>query len=254
MTNRQILVAANWKMNGSLKSIRELGDAFTEGVSDKTPTEVVVCPSFVHLSQLSEKLNESDIKLGAQNVSHLDEGAYTGEVCASMLVDFGCEYVIVGHSERRMLYHETDMRVAEKFYTVQDSGMIPILCVGELLEERESNSTEEVIARQLDVIIDKGNIDAFSNVVIAYEPVWAIGTGMTADNEQVRSAHNVIRDILGNNDDIHIFYCVSVNSGNAEDLIKVPGVDGFLIGGASLDLDSFTSIARTIDMVQEKKL
>ena len=100
MTNRQILVAANWKMNGSLKSIRELGDAFTEGVSDKTPTEVVVCPSFVHLSQLSEKLNESDIKLGAQNVSHLDEGAYTGEVCASMLVDFGCEYVIVGHSER----------------------------------------------------------------------------------------------------------------------------------------------------------
>ena len=251
MTNRQILVAANWKMNGSLKSIRELGDAFTEGVSDKTPTEVVVCPSFVHLSQLSEKLNESDIKLGAQNVSHLDEGAYTGEVCASMLVDFGCEYVIVGHSERRMLYHETDIHVAEKFYTVQASGMIPILCVGELLEERESNSTEEVIARQLDAVINQGNIDAFSNAVIAYEPVWAIGTGKTATPEQAQDVHQFIRLRLARHnkkiaDGIRILYGGSVKADNAHELFEMADIDGGLIGGASLVAKDFLSICHAV--------
>ena len=251
MTNRQILVAANWKMNGSLKSIRELGDAFTEGVSDKTPTEVVVCPSFIHLSQLSEKLNESDIKLGAQNVSHLDEGAYTGEVCASMLVDFGCEYVIVGHSERRMLYHETDMRVAEKFYTVQGSRMIPILCVGELLEERESNSTEEVIARQLDAVINQGNIDAFSNAVIAYEPVWAIGTGKTATPEQAQDVHQFIRLRLARHnkkiaDGIRILYGGSVKADNAHELFEMADIDGGLIGGASLVAKDFLSICHAV--------
>ena len=251
MTNRQILVAANWKMNGSLKSIRELGDAFTEGVSDKTPTEVVVCPAFVHLSQLSEKLNESDIKLGAQNVSHLDEGAYTGEVCASMLVDFGCEYVIVGHSERRMLYHETAMRVAEKFYTVQASGMIPILCVGELLEERESNSTEEVIARQLDAVINQGNIDAFSNAVIAYEPVWAIGTGKTATPEQAQDVHQFIRLRLARHnkkiaDGIRILYGGSVKADNAHELFEMADIDGGLIGGASLVAKDFLSICHAV--------
>ena len=251
MTNRQILVAANWKMNGSLKSIRELGDAFTEGVSDKTPTEVVVCPSFIHLSQLSEKLNESDIKLGAQNVSHLDEGAYTGEVCASMLVDFGCEYVIVGHSERRMLYHETDMRVAEKFYTVQANGMIPILCVGELPEERESNSTEEVIARQLDAVINQGNIDAFSNAVIAYEPVWAIGTGKTATPEQAQDVHQFIRLRLARHnkkiaDGIRILYGGSVKADNAHELFEMADIDGGLIGGASLVAKDFLSICHAV--------
>ena len=251
MTNRQILVAANWKMNGSLKSIHELGDAFTEGVSDKTPTEVVVCPSFIHLSQLSEKLNESDIKLGAQNVSHLDEGAYTGEVCASMLVDFGCEYVIVGHSERRMLYHETDMRVAEKFYTVQASGMIPILCVGELPEERESNSREEVIARQLDAVIDKVSISAFINAVIAYEPVWAIGTGKTATPEQAQNVHEFIRLRLAKHDKkiadgIRILYGGSVKADNAHELFEMADIDGGLIGGASLVAKDFLSICHAV--------
>ena len=168
-----------------------------------------------------------------------------------MLVDFGCEYVIVGHSERRMLYHETDMRVAEKFYTVQASGMIPILCVGELPEERESNSTEEVIARQLDAVINQGNIDAFSNAVIAYEPVWAIGTGKTATPEQAQDVHQFIRLRLARHnkkiaDGIRILYGGSVKADNAHELFEMADIDGGLIGGASLVAKDFLSICHAV--------
>ena len=251
MTNRQTLVAANWKMNGSLESIRILCEALKQGVSNETPAEVAVCPSFIYLSELSKQLTNTDIKLGAQNVSHLEEGAYTGEVSASMLVDYGCEYVIVGHSERRMFYHETDIRIAEKFCATQSKGMTPILCVGELLEERESNNTEQVIARQLDVVVDKVNIDAFSNAVIAYEPVWAIGTGKTATPEQAQEVHQFIRLRLARHDktiadSIRILYGGSVNASNASRLFEMADIDGGLIGGASLIGKDFLSICYAV--------
>ena len=251
MTNRQILVAANWKMNGSLESVRVLCSALTEGISNKTPAEVAVCPPFVFLPELSEKLNSAGIKLGAQNVSHQEEGAYTGEVSASMLVDYGCEYVIVGHSERRMHYHETDARVAEKFYATQSKEMIPILCVGELLEERESNNTETVIARQLDAVIDKVSIDAFGNAVIAYEPVWAIGTGQTATPDQAQQVHQFIRLRLAKHnktiaDSIRILYGGSVKADNASQLFAMTDIDGGLIGGASLVAEDFLSICHAV--------
>tara|TARA_B100001250_G_scaffold409894_1_gene435165 strand:- start:1197 stop:1958 length:762 start_codon:yes stop_codon:yes gene_type:complete len=247
MTNRQILVAANWKMNGSLKSVRVLCAALIEGIPNKIPVEVAVCPPFIYLSDVSEKLNNTGIKLGAQNVSHQEKGAYTGEVSASMLVDYGCEYVIVGHSERRMHNHETDARVAEKFHVTQSKGMTPILCVGELLEERESDNTENVIARQLDAVIDEVSIDAFSNAVIAYEPVWAIGTGQTATPDQAQQVHQFIRLRLAKHnkmiaDSIRILYGGSVKADNASQLFAMTDIDGGLIGGASLVSKDFLSI------------
>ena len=250
MINRETLVAANWKMNGSLESSRILAEDIVMGVSDET-SEVVICPSFVYLSHLSEKFKNTKIKLGAQNVSHLGEGAYTGEIAASMLLDFGCEYVIVGHSERRMLYQETDIRVAEKFHAVQSNGMIPILCIGELLEERESNSTEGVIARQLDAVIDMVSIKAFSNAVIAYEPVWAIGTGKTATPEQAQDVHQFIRLRLARHDrtiadNIRILYGGSVKVDNAQQLFQMADIDGGLIGGASLVAKDFMNICHAV--------
>ena len=252
MAERQILVAANWKMNGTRESVRVLIDDVIKGVSDETPTEVAICPTFVHLSELAEKIKNTSIKLGAQNVSHLVQGAYTGEVSALMLNDFVCEYVIVGHSERRTLYHETDIRIAEKFAAVQKFGMIPILCVGELLEERESNCTEEVIARQLDAVIDKVGIDAFAKAVIAYEPVWAIGTGKTATPEQAQDVHQFIRLRLARHDktiadEIRVLYGGSVKADNAKQLFEMADIDGGLIGGASLIANDFLSICHVTE-------
>ena len=242
MAERQILVAANWKMNGTRESVRVLIDDVIKGVSDETPTEVAICPTFVHLSELAEKIKNTSIKLGAQNVSHLEQGAYTGEVSALMLNDFVCEYVIVGHSERRTLYHETDIRIAEKFAAVQKFGMIPILCVGELLEERESNCTEEVIARQLDAVIDKVGIDAFAKAVIAYEPVWAIGTGLTPTLDEIYQTHEFIKNYDTKFNNFKILYGGSVKASNAKKIVSLSNVDGALIGGASLKHDEFGKI------------
>ena len=250
MTNRRTLVAANWKMNGSIEGSRVLAEALIEGISAETLAEVAVCPSFVYLSQLSEQFKNTSIKLGAQNVSHLDEGAYTGEVAASMLVDFGCEYVIVGHSERRMHYRETDSRVAEKFSATQLNGMTPILCIGETIDERSGGHTEVVLKRQLFAAC--GNIDSkkLTRMVIAYEPVWAIGTGINATNDIVAKTHNYIRSILTSNglngDGISVLYGGSVSIDNAAELSRIEDVDGFLIGGASLDVEKFYSIYKQI--------
>lgn len=249
MPNRQSLVAANWKMNGTLKSIEPLVGAILEGVSHEINTEVTICPPFVYLSELERLLRGTPIRLGAQNVSHLESGAYTGEISAPMLRDFSCQYVIVGHSERRMLYGENDDRVAEKFIAVQASGMTPILCVGELLEERESDSTEEVIARQLDAVINKAGINAFKNSVVAYEPVWAIGTGKTATPEQAQEVHEFIRLRLARHDNgiadvVRILYGGSVKADNAEQLFNMADIDGGLIGGASLVAEDFLTICR----------
>lgn len=248
MTERQTLVAANWKMNGTLDSIRPLIADVIQGVSGIS-SEVAICPPFIYIPEMAEQLKSSEIKLGAQNVSQIEKGAYTGEVGASMLKDFACDYVIVGHSERRTLYAETDELVAEKFITVQSNGMTPILCVGELLEEREANNTEDVIARQLDAVIEHAGIAAFNNAVIAYEPVWAIGTGKTASPEQAREVHEFIRLRLARHDNniadkVRILYGGSVKADNAEQLFKMADIDGGLIGGASLVAKDFLTICK----------
>lgn len=235
-------------MNGTLDSIRPLLADVIQGVSGIS-NEVAVCPPFIYIPELAELLNGSDIKLGAQNVSQQEKGAYTGEVAASMLKDYRCDYVIVGHSERRTLYAETDELVAEKFVAVQSGGMTPILCVGELLEEREANNTEDVVARQLDAVIERAGIEAFNNAVIAYEPVWAIGTGKTATPEQAQEVHEFIRLRLArhNNDTankIRILYGGSVKADNAEQLFKMADIDGGLIGGASLVAEDFLTICK----------
>jgi triosephosphate isomerase (TIM) len=251
MSKRRSLVAANWKMNGSLESIGQLVAAISQGVSQGTESEVLICPPFVYIAKLAGLLEKTDIRLGAQNVSHLESGAFTGEVAPSMLKDFACEYVIVGHSERRMLYRENDVRVAEKFVAVQANGMIPILCIGELLEERESNCTEEVIARQLDAVIELAGIMAFKKAVIAYEPVWAIGTGKTATPEQAQEVHEFIRLRLARHDHetaegVRILYGGSVKADNAKQLFELADIDGGLIGGASLVADDFLTICHSV--------
>ncbi len=248
MTERQILVAANWKMNGSLESIRPILADVIQGVSG-TSNEVAICPPFIYIPELAKQLNGAEIRLGAHNVSQQEKGAYTGEVAVSMLKDYGCDYVIVGHSERRTLYAETDELVAEKFVAVQSGGMTPILCVGELLEEREANNTEDVVARQLDAVIEHAGIEAFNNAVIAYEPVWAIGTGKTATPEQAQEVHEFIRLRLARHDNdtankIRILYGGSVKADNAEQLFKMADIDGGLIGGASLVAEDFLIICK----------
>ena len=246
---RRPIVAGNWKMNKDPLDGFSFVDEVQNLLLDIKHVSIIFAPPFTGLFEMKVK---PPFYSAAQNCHWEANGAFTGEISVSMIKGCGAKYVIIGHSERRHIFGESNEWVNKKLKATLDKGLSPILCIGETIEQRKTDQTEQILREQLEKGFD--SIDPFEDCIIAYEPVWAIGTGMTADNEQVRSAHNVIRDILGNNDDIHILYGGSVNSGNAEDLIKVPGVDGFLIGGASLDLDSFTSIARTIDMVQEKKL
>ncbi len=251
MTQRQPLIAANWKMNGTLDSIRPLITNIIEGLQDLESAEVAICPPFVYLAELAQQLQGTKIGLGAQNVSHLESGAYTGEVSANMLCDYNCRFVIVGHSERRVLYGENDNCVAEKFTFALAADLTPILCVGELLEEREAYETESVIARQLDTVINKAGISAFARAVIAYEPVWAIGTGKTASPEQAEEVHAFIRLRLARHDDdvadnIRILYGGSVKATNAQDIFKMADIDGGLIGGASLQADDFITICQSV--------
>lgn len=254
MTKRSMLVAANWKMNGSLATIDPLVQGIITGLGNQSAAtgDVAICPPFVYLQKLQQVLaGDSGIKLGAQNVSHLQNGAYTGETAVSMLADFGCEFVIVGHSERRSLYAETDERVAEKFVAVVEYNMTPILCIGELLEEREAGETKDVIARQLDAVIEMAGIEKFKTAVIAYEPVWAIGTGKTATPEQAQEVHEFIRLRLARHDTaiadaIRILYGGSVKANNAEQLFTMADIDGGLIGGASLVAEDFVAICKAM--------
>lgn len=253
MSKRRMLVAANWKMNGSLATMDSLVTGILDGLGNAAGNEhdVAICPPFVYLQALNKMLAGSDISLGAQNVSHLEKGAYTGEVSIDMLADFACDYVIVGHSERRALYAENDHRVAEKFVAVTEKAVAPILCVGELLEEREAGDTEEVIARQLDAVIELAGIEAFKHAVIAYEPVWAIGTGKTATPEQAQEVHEFIRLRLARHDDgiadaTRILYGGSVKADNAENLFSMADIDGGLIGGASLVAGDFVAICKSM--------
>lgn len=248
MSERQPLVAANWKMNGSLESMKPLLNAIKTGL-DKAKAEVAICAPYVYLPELKQGLDGSAISVGAQNVSEHEAGAYTGEISTSMLNDFGCHYVIVGHSERRNLYAESDALVAEKFARVQSANMLPILCLGEQLDDREAGTTENVVARQLDAVISKVGIAAFAQAVIAYEPVWAIGTGKTATKEQAQEVHAFIRQRLAQQDStiaasIRLLYGGSVKADNASDLFSMTDVDGGLIGGASLIAEDFLAICQ----------
>ncbi len=246
---RQVLIAGNWKMNGSRSSIRELLDGVRAGASEVKSAELAVCAPFPYLADVQEQLNGSTISWGAQNLSTEEKGAFTGEVSAAMLRDFGCKYVLVGHSERRNLYAEDDALVAQKFAVARKAGLKPIFCVGETLEERESSVTEDVVARQIDALIALEGVAALVDGVIAYEPVWAIGTGKTASPEQAQAVHAFIRAKLAAldavvADKIQILYGGSMNPANAENLLAMTDIDGGLIGGASLKADDFLAIGK----------
>lgn len=249
---RQPLVAGNWKMNGSLDSINTLVEGIKAGLGEVKTAEVAVCPPFVYIPQVVQMLSGTAVSVGSQDVSDEESGAFTGEVAGPMLRDVGCTYAIVGHSERRSIYGESDEFTARKFAAARRFGLTPILCVGELLEEREAGTTETVVGRQLDAVIELEGIAALGEAVIAYEPVWAIGTGRTASPEQAQEVHAFIRNKLagldaGVADKVRILYGGSVKAANAAELFAMADIDGGLIGGASLQAGEFLGICTAPD-------
>ncbi|MCC7135590.1 MAG: triose-phosphate isomerase [Nitrosomonas sp.] len=243
------LVAGNWKMNGSLGENESLLTAVVAGINSLDGVDCAVCVPFPYLNQVQTLLNATRLAWGAQNISQYSHGAYTGEVSASMLVDFGVRFVIVGHSERRALFGESNQLVAEKFKAAQTAELVPILCVGETLAQRDAEETEGVIARQLDAVIELTGVKALANAVIAYEPVWAIGTGKTATPQQAQDVHGFIRNRIAVSDNqiagnVRIIYGGSVKADNAGELFAMPDIDGGLIGGASLVAEDFLSICK----------
>ncbi len=244
---RKIIAAGNWKMNGSRDMTASLIGEIRAGLGEGCNGEVLICPSFGYLGQAAELVEGTGIQLGAQNLSTERSGAHTGEMSGDMLVDLGCTHVLVGHSERRALYGESSELVAVKFETAQQVGLIPVLCLGESLEEREAGTTEAVVEAQLQAVVDRVGVDALEQSVLAYEPVWAIGTGKTATPEQAQEVHAFLRrNIASRNariaDSLRILYGGSVNGGNAAELFAMPDVDGGLVGGASLKGDQFLEI------------
>jgi triosephosphate isomerase (TIM) len=242
-------VAGNWKMNGNLAANRALLDGLVAAIARIAGVKVAVCPPYPYLSQVQQTLSGTGIAWGAQDVSQHDKGAYTGEVSGAMLVDFGCRYVIVGHSERRTLFGGTNDIVAEKYSAALKAGLTPILCVGETLAQREEGTTEAVVAAQLQTVLQRSGIQSFAQAVIAYEPVWAIGTGKTASPEQAQSVHDFIRRYLAAKDaaiaeNVQVLYGGSVKGSNAAELFAMPDIDGGLIGGASLEVQEFATICR----------
>ena len=245
---RKTIVAGNWKMNASKDSVESLVTDILSGASDVS-AEIIVCAPFPYLSQVEGLIEGSNLMLGAQNLNLNASGAFTGEVSAEMIKDFGANHVIVGHSERRSLYGETSEIVAEKTKAAIDSGLTPILCLGESLDQRESGKTESVVSEQLNKVIKMVGIEAFNNIIIAYEPVWAIGTGMTATPEQAQAVHKFIRDLLASSsqdiaDKTAILYGGSMNASNAVELISCADIDGGLIGGAALKAEDFLQICK----------
>lgn len=244
---RKTIVAGNWKMNGSRETNRELLNQLVAGVEVAQGVEVLVCPPAVYIGQAVQLVEESAIKVGAQNVSDQPKGAFTGEIALPMLQDLGCSYVILGHSERRTLFGETDAQVADKFAAALEAGIQPVLCVGETLEQREASETLAVVAAQVAAVTDRVGIDAMAQTVIAYEPVWAIGTGLTATPAQAQEVHAAIRaQLTALNaevaETVSILYGGSMNAGNAAELLAEQDIDGGLVGGASLKAEDFLTI------------
>lgn len=246
---RTPLVAGNWKMHGSRAENAHLVEAIAAQFPSEPAAQCAVCPPFVYLQEVARLLRDAElpVALGAQDVCAEGQGAYTGEVSASMLRDVGCTYVIVGHSERRSLYGEDDHLVARKFAAAQARGLVPILCVGEHLVEREAGRTNEILARQLDAVLELCGAEAVGRAIVAYEPCWAIGTGRNASASQAQDAHRFIRGRISERDvkiasGVRILYGGSVKAGNAGELFAEPDVDGGLIGGASLKAQEFLEI------------
>ncbi|HET9663158.1 MAG TPA: triose-phosphate isomerase [Burkholderiales bacterium] len=243
------LVAGNWKMNGNLASNEALLRDLIPAISPLSEVQRVVCAPFPYLAQLQQLLSGTGVGWGAQDLCQFSEGAYTGGVSAAMLADFGCRHAIVGHSERRSIFGESDEVVAAKFAAALTAGLTPILCLGESLSEREAGDTEGVVARQLDAVTARSGAAGLARGVIAYEPVWAIGTGKTATPEQAQAVHQFIRGRVASHDkavaeSLLILYGGSVKASNAAQLFGMPDVDGGLIGGASLVADEFAAICR----------
>jgi len=242
-------VVGNWKLNGSLSANEALLGAVRAAVPRAPGCRFGVCAPYPYLAQVKDLLAGSGVEWGGQDCSRFDKGAYTGEVSGGMLAEFGCTYAIVGHSERRTVFGDTDGVVAEKFAAARRAKLTAILCVGETLEERERGVTEEVLARQLDAVLDKQGAAALEGSVLAYEPVWAIGTGRTATAEQAQAAHAFLRGRVAGKDAgvaaaLPILYGGSVKASNAAELFAMPDVDGGLIGGASLVAEEFVAICR----------
>jgi triosephosphate isomerase len=247
---RQSLVIGNWKMNGTRASADSLAQGIMAGLGENT-AGIAICVPYVFLPDVAETIKDSRLALGSQNIADKASGAYTGEVSASMLSEFGCAYALVGHSERRSYYGDTDASVAARFCQAQTQNIIPVLCIGETLEEREQEQTFAVVEKQLDAVIELAGIAAFDNAVIAYEPVWAIGTGKTASDEQAQEVHKHIRQYIAAKDQaiadkIGILYGGSAKPDNAKGLFSMPDIDGGLIGGASLDAESFLKIYHSV--------
>jgi triosephosphate isomerase len=249
---RRPLIAGNWKMNGSKADSIDLLNGIKAGIADIQKASVAVCPPFPYLYLAEDLLRGTAVAYGAQDVSREESGAFTGQVSAAMLKDFGCTYAIVGHSERRMFNGETDEIVARKYMQALSQGLTPILCVGETLDQREGGKTEEVVARHLDAVLDAGGAEALARGVIAYEPVWAIGTGVTATPDQAQEVHAFLRKRIAAKDaavaeSVLILYGGSMKPDNAMELIGRTDIDGGLIGGAALKAGDFLAICKAGD-------
>lgn len=245
---RRQIVIGNWKLHGTQPFVSKLLHRLVGGWIGVHRAEVVVCPAFVHLELAYRELAHSNIGLGAQDVSHFVEGAYTGDVSAEMLHDVGCHYVIVGHSERRRYHNETDAEIAKKFEAAQNARMVPILCVGESIEAREDGVALDVIGRQIAAVAEVCGKENLARAVVAYEPLWAVGTGKTATPEQAQEVHQFIRAKLGDVGVLtRIIYGGSVNPLNARTLFSMPDIDGALVGGAALKAQDFLEICRAAE-------
>ena len=245
---RTPFVAGNWKMHGTKQQVYELVTCITEKISAcKSNIDIVLCPPVIYIPYVNSLINSHNLQIGAQNVCYAAQGAFTGEISVAMLQDFSCKYVIIGHSERRKLFAETDDQLAKKFKLAYDCGLTPILCLGETKQEWENSLTFEVVARQLNYVVGAVGIECFSQAIIAYEPVWAIGTGMTATPEHAEQVHAHLREIISKQDStlakqIKIIYGGSVKVENATSLFSCANIDGGLIGGASLKAEEFSEI------------
>lgn len=248
---RRYIVAGNWKMNGTREGVKELLLGVQDRAEELTDVDWIVFPPSVFLEETERLLTGSNVAWGTQNVSDKPVGAFTGEISVSMLKEFGCKYVLVGHSERRNLYSEDDVIVAAKFVEASDAGLIPILCVGETLREREQDRTFEVVSRQIGAVLRLDNgVERLANAIVAYEPVWAIGTGITATPEQAQEVHQAIRSQISNYganiaQNLQILYGGSVKPGNALAIFAMPDIDGGLIGGAALKAGDFIEIGKS---------
>lgn len=256
---RRMIISGNWKMNTEKQEAQNLIEAILHGVDGIAFTDIVICPPFLYLEQAARSITGTRVRVGAQNLFYRARGAFTGEISAPMLKSVGCTHVIIGHSERRSYFHETDMEINQKVRKSLEHGLIPILCIGETLEENKAGHTFEVLNRQLIYGLEGIDDEQIENMIVAYEPVWAIGTGISARGEQAQETHRYVRNILrdftgeGVSEKVRIIYGGSVTPENADELLSQEDIDGALIGGASLKAETFcriVSIAESFTSIQ----